>query len=364
MRLDSPKKIGAIEIKNRFIRSATAERLFDREGFPESGLGEFYCRLARGGIGAIITGHAFIEPQGRASPKQLAIFKDDFISPLKKITKEVHSCGARIFIQLSHAGRQTKSKYTGETPIAPSAVREMTLDALPRQMEEDEIYRVIDGFKKAALRAMEAGFDGSQLHAAHGYLLNQFISPYTNRRTDKWGGSTENRIRILLEILKSIKKDSGDSFAVFVKLNMDDFIDGGLKLEESVLIAGQLQEFGIDAIEASGGIWESSQFIIRKDILLKSQEAYFLDYARHLKGLIDIPVISVGGIRSKEVMEEILDTGADFVSMSRPFIREPDLANRIIKGEAVKSECISCNGCLNPRIGPIRCVQLDTVNLK
>ncbi len=360
MRLESPQRINGIEIKSRFIRSATAERLFDEEGFPEDGLKEFYCQLARGEVGAIITGHTFIEPLGKASPKQLAIHKDDFIPPLKKITEAVHKYGTRIFLQLSHAGRQTKSKYLeGKTPVAPSPVEENTTHTIPRELEEEEIYRIIENFKKAALRAREAGFDGIQLHVAHGYLLSQFISPYTNRRTDKWGGSTENRLRILVEIIKPIKESIGDNFAVFVKLNMEDFVEDGFKFEESSLIAKELQKAGIDAIETSGGIWESGQFIIRKDILSKDKEAYFLDYAKQLRKSIDIPIILVGGIRSKEIMEEVLDAGIDFISMSRPFIREPDIANKILKGVSVKSECISCNGCLNPRIGPIRCVQLE-----
>lgn len=360
MRLESPRRINGIEIKNRFIRSATCERLFDDEGFPEEGLKEFYCQLAKGGIGAIITGHAFIEPIGKASPKQLAIYKDDFIPPLKKITEAVHKYDTHIFLQLSHAGRQTKSKYLeGKIPVAPSPVEENTTHTIPKELKEEEIYRIIENFKRAALRAREAGFDGVQLHSAHGYLLSQFISPYTNRRTDKWGGCVENRLRILIEIIKPIKEVKANNFAVFVKLNMEDFIEEGLKFGDSSFIAKELEKIGIDAIETSGGIWESSQFIIRRDILSKDKEAYFLDYAKQLRKSIDIPIILVGGIRSKEIMEEILEVGIDFISMSRPFIREPDLANRLIKGESVKSECISCNGCLNPRIGPIRCAQLE-----
>ncbi len=327
-----PITINSMEIPNRFVRSATNESLMDSEGYVTDRLGDMYEELAKGGVGLIITGYAYVRPDGKSSLMQAAIYDDKFIPAYKKLTKRVHNYKTKITLQIAHGGRQTKPEICGCTPIAPSAVTDSSSGITPKEMSESDIRNIIKCFGQAARRAKEAGFDGVQLHAAHGYLLSEFISPYTNRRTDKWGGSIENRTRILIEVLKECRKEVGRDYPILIKLNSMDGI--------------------------SGGIAEAGAVTARIGIKSKKDEAYFSDNARRIKQCVSVPVICVGGIRSVEVMEGIIkDKKADMIAMSRPFIREPDLVNKIREGTKTKADCISCNQCWNPE--GIRCAQLS-----
>ena len=356
-KLFMPVTIGGMEILNRFVRSATNEHLVDGEGYVTDRLGDMYEELAKGGVGLIITGHAYVRPDGKSSLKQVAIYHDRFIPAYKKILKRVHKYNAKIVLQIAHGGRQTKPELCGCTPIAPSAVTDSSSGITPKEMSKSDILDIIKCFRQAARRAKEAGFDGVQLHAAHGYLLSQFISPYTNRRADEWGGGPENRARILIHVLQECRKEVGRSYPILVKLNSMDGISGGLEIEESAQIAIALARHGIDAIEVSGGIAEAGDVAVKTGIKSKKDEAYFSDNARRIKQSVSVPVICVGGIRSVEVMEGLLENKkADMVAMSRPFIREPDLVNKIKEGVKTRADCISCNQCWNPE--GIRCAHL------
>lgn len=361
--LFKPITINGMEIPNRFVRSATNEHLVDNEGYVTDRLGDMYEELAKGGVGLIITGYAYVRSDGKSSSKQAAIYDEKFIPAYKKIVKRVHNYKTKLALQIAHGGRQTKPEICGCTPIAPSAVTDLSSGITPKEMSKSDICDIIKCFGQAALRAKEAGFDGVQLHAAHGYLLSEFISPYTNRRTDKWGGNIENRTRILIEVLKECRKEVGRDYPILIKLNSMDGISGGLHIEESVQIAIALDKHGIDAIEVSGGIAEAGTVTARAGIRSKKDEAYFSDNARRIKQVVSVPVICVGGIRSVEVMEDIInDKKADMIAMSRPLIREPDLVNKLRDGVKTKADCISCNQCWNPE--GIRCAQLFLLKKK
>lgn len=356
----NPKKIGQIEIKNRFVRSATYEGLATEKGDITEKLIEFYKLLAEGGCGLIITSYAFIQQSGRAQNKQIAVYNDDFIPGLKKIADIVHEHGegCKVVLQIVHAGRQ--SHHVKET-IAPSAILEKFSNKMPREITIDEIEDTIEGFSQAARRAKEAGFDGVQLHGAHGYLISEFLSPYTNRRTDKYGGNTEKRLRFVEQVYRRSRKLVGDTFPILIKMNCDDFLEGGINLEESKKITKTLSNIGFDAIEISSCMWETVKqkkneigwkptFIPESRMSVGSinEPAYHLPYAKEIKKGIDVPLILVGGVNSIDLVEEILNKGdADFVSFSRPLIREPDLPNRWMKGIGNSTvECDYCNQCL------------------
>ena len=251
---------------------------------------------------------------------------------------------------------------------APSAVHDAFFDRTPREVTPTEIERIIGAFAEGIVRAREAGFDGVQLHAAHGYLLSSFLSPGTNRRDDQYGGSTENRTRIVREIYKQARSKVGNDFPILIKMNTTDFLPGGMDMTEAVRVGKMLSDTGFTAIEASGGMWEATTrpkeelgwdpVILpesRTGIKSKGQEAYFLPGANALKEEIAAPIILVGGLRSFSRIEKVLNSkAADFVSLSRPLIRQPDLPNRWFSGEgADKAECISCNACLPIRNAPL-----------
>lgn len=348
--LFSPINLGSIKIKNRFVRSATHDFMAEEDGFISPRQIELYRNLARGGVGLIITGHAYVLLSGKASPRQIAVDDDRFIPGLRQLTSVVHESSAKIFLQLSHAGRQTKEKICGCQPLAPSPVYEPVYKVMPREMSQAEIEEVIQAFVAGAWRAKEAGFDGIQLHCAHGYLLSSFLSPYTNRRQDQWGGSLENRARIILEILKGIKKQVGDDFPLIAKLNSNDYLPHGFEIEEAIRVAQMLEEGGLAALEVSGGSAESGKGSMWPGVRPEEEQGYFVPAASLIKRSLKIPVIGLGGLRSLRVMEKLVANGqVDMISMSRPFIREPDLIARFERGEASTSECISCNKCFNPR---------------
>ena len=374
-----PKEIGGMVIKNRLVRAATTEGMASEDGSVTDELVELYKTLAEGGVGLMITGYAYVQPSGKAIPRQTGIYKDDLIPGWRKIADTVHEHGdgCKVAMQLVHCGRQS---WFLEKTMAPSAVFEPVVNIMPREMTVEEIEETVEAFAEAARRAKEAGFDAVQLHVAHGYLLSEFLSPYTNRRTDEYGGNTEKRVKIVEDIYKRTIEKVGKDFPVLIKMNVDDFLEGGINLDESKKIAERLSKMGFAAIETSGGMEETatrseeelgwrpvSPTCSRIDIRSKDKEAYHLPYAREIKKLIDVPLILVGGIRSLDVIEKILAEGsADFVALSRPLIRQPDLPNRWLKGiGGLTADCISCNGCVGSLfVGGVRCVQKERTEQK
>ncbi|MEE4261060.1 MAG: NADH:flavin oxidoreductase, partial [Desulfobacteraceae bacterium] len=253
--LFTPKRVGNFEVQNRFINSATYEGLAKETGEASDGLIKRYEKLAKGGVGLIITGFIYVHPTGRAYPHQTGIHSDDMIPGLKQLTARVHQEGGKIVFQLGHAGRQTTRGLIGQTPLGPSSKgRDPIYFVKPKEMTKDEITETVKAFGAAARRAFEAGADGIQLHGAHGYLINEFLSPFFNSRTDSWGGSDENRFRFLKEVLMEIKAVVPDDFPILVKLNTHDYTPKqGITPPLAVKYAEWLAELGIDGLEVSCG---------------------------------------------------------------------------------------------------------------
>jgi len=341
--LFEPGNIAGLELKNRLVRSATAEYMCDEEGRPEQAMIDLYAKLARGGVGLIITGHAFVHESGKTHPRMMAVHRDDLIPSLQALSEVVHREGGKVIMQLNHAGRKASAEVIGWTPVAPSPVPSVRGGPRPHELTEAEIEELIAAFGRAAGRAKEAGFDGVQLHGAHGYLINQFCSPASNWRHDRWGGSIARRLRFLEEVAAAVRDEVGDDYPLLIKLGIQDFVRDGLTLDDGVEIVRHLADWGLDGVEISCGMGATSS---RKDILRPKDEAYFLPLARRAREATDLPLILVGGMRSLEVMERILEEGtADFIAMSRPLIREPDLPNQWREGRTEPAACISCNNC-------------------
>jgi len=356
--LFSPIAVGGVRIPNRFVRSATQDYMASDGGEVTDRQVELYARLAEGEVGLVISGHAFVRPDGQASPRQLAVYDDRFVGGLARIAAAVHRFPSLVFLQIAHSGRQTKERLCRCVPVSPSAVYDPVSRVMPRELAADEVRSLIADFAQAARRAREAGFDGVQLHVAHGYLLSSFLSPHTNRRTDEWGGPLENRARVIVEVLRGIRKLLG-GFPVIAKLNSSDLLpEGGLTVEESVRAAALLEAEGLDGVEVSGGMAEAGRGSIWPGLRKPEDEGYFVEAAARVKAAVKVPVFGLGGIRSLETAERFVREGrVDLVSMSRPFIRDPYLVKRFREGKLGISECISCNKCNNPR--GIRCGDLE-----
>ncbi len=347
-------------LNNRFVRSATWEGMCEKNGRPTARLASYYRELAIGDVGLIITGYTFVRPDGKQMPGKMGIHTEDFSADMLRLTQAVHNEGGRICIQLVHAGGQTTTETAGRRPLAPSAVEVEQFPEKPQEMSKVDIDEIVTAFGDAARRAKECGFDAIQFHAAHGYLINQFLSPLTNKRTDEYGGPVANRCRFLLEVYRRVRFAVGPDFPVLAKLNGSDNLEGGLDLSDSVYAARLLDEEKIDAIEVSGGTSASGdRNPVRKKIDKPGQEAYNLALAKEIKKAVRCPIMAVGGFRSPEVIKKaVTENGIDYISMSRPFIREPQLIKRWQQGDLSPARCISCNGCFKPGIkeGGIYCV--------
>jgi 2,4-dienoyl-CoA reductase-like NADH-dependent reductase (Old Yellow Enzyme family) len=345
-------EINSLVLKNRFVRSATWEGMAGDDGSCTPQLVDLLETLADGGIGLIITSHAYVSPKGQAGPWQLGIYKDDLVSGLREMTDKVHEKGSRVVAQISHAGYFANPKLIGETPAAPSAVSGFTKTPR-REMSLREIQEIVEAFGQGAVRAKAAGFDGIQIHAAHGYMLSQFLSPAFNKRKDQYGGNIENRTRIVREVMGAVREQVGRNYPVLIKMNSRDFLIEGVELEDAIETGQILKEAGLDAIELSGGTLVSGDLNpSRTGILSEEKEAYFKDAAVAFKNTVDLPLILVGGIRSFHVAEQLVeDNTADYISMSRPLIREPDLIKRWQSGDRSKATCLSDSKCFEPALG-------------
>jgi 2,4-dienoyl-CoA reductase-like NADH-dependent reductase (Old Yellow Enzyme family) len=363
--------IGRLQLRNRFVRSATYDGCADKAGHVTDKQIHLYEELARGGVGLIVSGIASVHSSGRISAFQNIASDDSAISGLKNLVNAVHSLGAGIALQLFHGGRESVvyQKYRKTEAIAPSEIAaDPYCDLEYRAMTEDEILEVIQAFGDAALRARIAGFDAVQIHAAHAYLPSQFLSPFANRRTDAWGGSPEKRRRFLHEIYKDIRSKVGTDYPVMIKIGVADGFPGGLEFSEGKAAAVCCAEWGVDAIEISQGLRGKrySQTEFRTKIKGPDQEGYFRNWCREIKEAVDIPVMMVGGLRSLEMMSEVIQKKeADFISLSRPLIREPDIIGRWEKGQGGRPSCVSCNLCFEALLKgkPLHCAYASSIGL-
>lgn len=341
--------IGAMELKNRLWRSATFEKKADDKGHLTQELVNVYEDLAKGGVGTIITGYAGICEEEKANPKMMGIYNDSFIPELKIFSDLIHDHGANIVMQIAYGGSQTNYQTENRIILGPSAVEQIRSKITPTPMKKEDIDYVVQSFASSARRVRDAGFDGVQLHAAHGYLLSQFLTPYYNRREDEYGGSIENRSRIICETLEAVRREVGPEFPVFIKMHCtDEMDDQGLVPEESLTVAKMLEERGISGIEFSGGYFseDQSKRPDKQGIIDPENQSYYSEMVAAIAEELEVPVILVGGNREVEVMEEILNnTKIDYFSLSRTLFAEPDLPNKWEDGYRGKPRCIACGKC-------------------
>lgn len=349
--LFSPKKIGNVEIPNRIMRSATYANMANPDGTPSDTSIELYSALAKGGTGLIVTGMASIDQPGRFSKGQLCFFDDAQIAGHKKMTDVIHEyAGICIAPQLNHAGRASMNpKFQA---ITPSPIANPFTKKMSREATLEDINAIVKSFGTAARRAYESGYDLVQLHGGHGFLLSNFLSPHVNKRSDNYGGSIDNRTRIIVEIYNEIRDQVGKDYPVMIKLNIDDFVEGGLTFEDGKSAVKTLIEAGIDAIEPTGGgpdtmMNPKGRSYPMAKISSPEEENFFLPKVKELKPLMkETPLIIMGGIRNVEFAEKLLVDGiGDFIALSRPLIYEPGLPNRWKSGDLSPPLCVSCNKC-------------------
>jgi 2,4-dienoyl-CoA reductase-like NADH-dependent reductase (Old Yellow Enzyme family) len=365
MSLFEPARLGPVELRNRFVRAGTGEAMGAPDGSVSDDYVELHRALARGRVGLAFTGHMFCHPRGRYGPMQPGIHDDRVIPGLRRVTDAVHAEGGRIFAQIAHAGSQ--SMVPGNRPLAPSAVPNVMTGRQVDDASAEEVEEAVAAFAAAARRAVEAGFDGVHIHGANGYLVSEFRSPLTNRRTDAWGGDRAGRERFPVAVVRAVREVVPRDLGLTMKVGFRDLVDepGGLETPDAVLGAKALVEAGLDGIEVSSNLM--SDYVsasIRayvavdrrravEDLLLHrihkppEDEAYFLPFARALRQEVDTNVILVGGLRRLSTMQALVAGGdADFLSLARPLIREPDLVRKLAAGEKSKPDCVSCNICL------------------
>lgn len=338
--------LGKLLLKNRLIRSAVWEGMADENGYVTDALVDCSRNLAKGGVGLVILGYSYIQPNGRQQPGQSAISSDDHIAGMKRIADAVHEAGGKVSIQLVHVGPQTNADMIGgETPVGPSAVDHRQFGT-PRELTTEEVWQIVEAFGHAARRTREAGLDAVQIHGAHGYLVSQFLSPLWNQRKDEFGGSLKNRMRFATEVYRAVRENAGD-LPVFIKLNVDDFVEGSTTPADALPLAAALSEAGIDGIEVSaGGPLSGGKGPTRTKIISTDDEAYLMDLARATRLKTKCSIIAMGGFRTPTLINRVLDSKeVDYVAMARPFIREPGLVNRWRSGDTRKALCVSCNGC-------------------
>ncbi|MBL4685856.1 MAG: NADH:flavin oxidoreductase [Nannocystaceae bacterium] len=387
MKLFEPGTLGSLELPNRIVKSAMSEAVCTADGRVTDAMLRMYSRWARGGAGLLITGLAYVQPDGRENLSDLGVSDDIHIEGLRALAEAVHHHGSRIAVQLNHSGGQCFADRIESKPVGPSARRNWAMNVKCRALDEPEILRLITDFGDAAYRAQQAGIDAVQVHAAHGWLVNQFLTPRTNKRRDAWGGSTENRARFMLAIIAEIHRRCGPDYPVLVKLNIDDGgpLRGGIDLKLGIAYARLLDQAGVAALEVSGGTGESyfglytcrgdlpvepSRRMLDKDGRLFAKalkpfirplraaihpktrlvEHYWEHAATHVRAACSIPIMLVGGIRRRSEMERVLADGvADYISLGRPLVRQPGLPRLLAAGATdtdSEAQCVSCNRCL------------------
>ncbi|MFO8037729.1 MAG: NADH:flavin oxidoreductase [Anaerolineales bacterium] len=343
--LFTPGQIGSLLLHNRLVRSATAERMAKENGAPRPMLRELYRTLTEGDVGLIITGHMYIADRGKCHPEMTGVQGDDLIPSLKGLTDAVHELDGKIAVQINHGGGNCSPETVSET-MAPSPQGKPFYKQQAQEMTEEEIQETIQAYAQAARRAKEAAFDAVQIHGAHGYLINQFLSPLSNHRQDEWGGNTENRSRFLQRVCRAIRQEVGSDYPLLIKFGIADGEEDGLSPAEGAEILSHFQDWGLDGVEISVGFGGGRFKSISKGITNPEDEAYLLPLVKKAREHTELPLIAVGGFRSRKVMEKVLVGGwADFISMSRPLIREPHLPKRMKTGQQSRAKCISANNC-------------------
>ncbi len=370
-KLFTPGTIGPLKIRNRTIRSAGFEGMCPG-GFPSESLVNYHRSVAAGGIGMTTVAYVSVTNGGRTFSHQ-AWMRPEAIPHFRKLTDAVHREGAAASVQLGHAGNMADGKVSGERAIAPSGRFNLYGLTLPKKMSESDIEEMARAHGRAVAVAREAGFDAVEIHAGHGYLISQFLSPYTNRRTDRFGGSLNNRARFLRMVMAEVKKAAGNKTAVVVKTNLEDGFPGGMDKEEGISVARILEQEGADALVLSGGFVSKAPFYMMRgltphkelisyqnNILIKLgmmafsrimikdypyREGFFLEDALKIRDAVKLPLVYVGGLVARKKIDEILNKGFDFVALARALVAETDFVNKIRKDPAHVSKCLRCGPC-------------------
>jgi 2,4-dienoyl-CoA reductase-like NADH-dependent reductase (Old Yellow Enzyme family)/thioredoxin reductase len=353
--LFSPFAIGILKMENRIVMPPMATNYASTEGFVTQRQIDYYVERAKGGFGYINVEHTGIHPQGKASPKMLLISTDEHAAHFNKLVEAVHYAGGKIVVQINHAGRQTFSKVTGSPIVGPSPIPALPIMESPRELSISEIEEIVEAFTVAAERVKKAGADGVEIHMAHGYLLCSFLSPFSNKREDRYGGDISGRARFPGEVLKAVRNRVGPDFPIICRLSGDEYVEGGLTIEETKQIAKILEREGADALHisacnAASGYLNHPPYYV--------QEGVFIHLAEAIKSEIDIPVIAVGRIRNPVMADQIIrEQKADLVSMGRASIADPHMPNKAREGRFDDIiPCISCNKCIQTlRVDSVRC---------
>ncbi|MBL8482373.1 MAG: NADH:flavin oxidoreductase [Rhodocyclaceae bacterium] len=383
--LFQPIRINQLEIAGRLIKTATAETRASEDGYVTPELLDFYIPMAKGGTPLIITGNIYVSPDGKSAPRQVGADHDDKIPGLTRLVATVHAYGSKFFAQLNHCGRQVVPRFAGlKEAVSASAKTELVTGTQPRRLSVPEIRSIIHHYADAAERCKRAGFDGVQIHSANGYLMSQFLTPYTNRREDEYGGTPDKRMNLLRQVLAAIRERVGPDFPVIIKMNGSDYLPlrPGLDTGQLADIALAMQHAGADAIEVSVGHYESGFPMVRGtfgrclrnmvqgsmahlpfvrrwgfrifwpllallfNLIWTPQQGFNLRYTRVFKRKLSIPVICVGGFLTRDAMEAALDAGeCDICSAGRAFIADPLLYRHLRDGVA-GPRCVDCNACV------------------
>jgi len=313
-----PLEVKGLTLKNRIVMPPMGTNLATTEGAVTDDLVEHYVRRSKA-LGLLIVEHSYVSLDGRLSERQLGIYDDGLVLGLEKLSSSVHATGTPVVIQVNHAGRNASMEITGTKPVAPSPSENA------RKLRGEEIEALAEAFANAAKRAMRAGFDGVEVHGAHGFLLSQFFSPLANRRRDRYGGSLENRMRFPLEVVERVKKQVGGRILLY-RLGSDDLDPAGIQIEDSKKFAVRLEEAGVDMIDVSGGLCGS------RPTQLQDRQGYFIPQAQQIKKVVDIPVIGVGGITEPEYANKLIQEGqVDLIAVGRELLKDPDWAVKAIK---------------------------------
>ncbi len=358
VRLLAPAQINSLKVKNHLITTAMVTNYCSEDGQPTERFIRYHEEKARGGWGLVITEDYAILPEGKSFKRLPGLWDDSLIAAHAELTRRVHDAGGRLCAQLFHPGRETDSSVTGEQPVAPSALKEPTMPECPRELTITEIQYIVEAFAKAAGRAKKAGFDAVEIHGAHGYLVSSFVSPFSNRRSDCYGGSIENRSRFSVEIVQAIRKEVGPDFPILYRMNVDDCVTGGITLAEAQSVARRLERAGVDLLNCSQGMYVSVTDIIPPTAVARGK---YVHNAQAIKQVVSIPVSTVGRINDPDVAETILRAGySDFISMGRAALADPHFPNKVARGKTQDIiQCIACcRGCVgeNNRGHEVACV--------
>jgi 2,4-dienoyl-CoA reductase-like NADH-dependent reductase (Old Yellow Enzyme family) len=384
----APGRLGPVELRNRVVKSGTNEGM-SRDGLVTDRLIEWHREFAAGGVGMTTLAYCSVSPEGRTFKHQIWM-REEVVPGLRRFNEMMHAEGARTSIQLGHAGWFANPRATGSAPLGPSRMFSPHAQAFSRAMSSADLERVVQDFAGAARLSERAGFDAIEVHAGHGYLLSQFLSPYNNRRRDRWGGDLDGRARFPRRVLGAMREAVGERVAVYAKLNMDDGFRGGLTAEDGLEVARLLESDGtVDALQLTGGhTTKTPMYLMRGEVPLREmirherhwvrrwgmrlfapfmlrryefEEAFFLPLARRFRAAVRLPLMLLGGITRLDTMDRALGEGFDFVALGRALIRDPDLVLRMQRGELAASRCIPCNRCVvEMDRGGTRCVYRTT----